>query len=262
MDVIGSETAQRLTEQRRNAGLLLIVGVVGLAVFIVGTVRSGNRSERLESAGDRLDGQVVQVGGIGTLGGPAVEVEFEFEGARRLVIIQLSRPNWRYDPGEQVVVLIDPDDPSLVSLEGESNTSQAVQSLLAFSVIVGSVIFLAGVLALIQAGSQSAIVKKVSWRKASVLATAPSRDRRNSQWLFLIQEDSERYVMRSVVAARWQRPSSKARTTQVVEISGHLEERAVLRDPGTGRLISLAAPRGKGTRERWFARLGTPERAI
>jgi hypothetical protein len=105
-------------------------------VFAVVVSLVNTRTEDLERSGDRAPGVVTEVTNasrrrLNRRDVPSsIRVEFTYRGEARSERIHMESSEPDYDVGQQVVVLIDPDDPDRISIPGEANLSDWTEFLI------------------------------------------------------------------------------------------------------------------------------------
>lgn len=127
------------TRRAHRRSTLITFGTLAMAVAfstaaVAGASISDSRTERLEAIGTRHEGTIVGPGSEGKIHRKQIDVRFERYGQASTIEIRVDDAGPPYEVGQTVEVLIDPNDPNIYTIRGESNDSRAF--VWAFSVCV------------------------------------------------------------------------------------------------------------------------------
>jgi hypothetical protein len=224
---------------------------VGLALFIVSTTLIGiidRPLEELEATGDQVPGVVIERR-IGLRNAGSVEVEFSYKGAARRGTVQLNDASPGYDAGDDVTVLVDPEDQRNFTIEGEKNEPKPFVYLI-IVVLLGSGFFLVtGVVSIWRSGRQRRRLRRSPWQRVA----ARSQIRAAAGWrrllLNLELSDGRTEVVGLVYSLRWAQEET-ASAGELDVVGGELGY-WVVRQSGHTRLISARRPCTSWVRRRW-----------
>jgi hypothetical protein len=124
--------ADPLRYWRRQAWGSIAVGVGSLVVLALAIFFVDRDADDFRASADRAPGTVVDVshsGGPSNRGSDSIAVDFSYRGVFRHSRIHVVRKE-EWEVGQQVTVLVDPDDPGHVTVPGESNHHPVTEFLL------------------------------------------------------------------------------------------------------------------------------------
>lgn len=212
--------------------LAIAGGLVVLALAVMLHLHLEHRADDLQQNGTPVTGEVVAVDK--TSKSCAVEVWFRYAGMDRQERLRCDRRAPAPRKGEELPVLVDPDDPAHVALKGHDNES-GVSGFVAFALLVmglGSVVLAIGVL--INNRYLHRYLSAGPWRRLQV------------QWLgqpvsTVIVEDGETEHRLKVTYILGPLPPS-LECIREADVVGEIPGKVLLRPVGTDHLV-IVRPR-------------------
>ena len=227
-----------LRRSRRRGAAMLGLGLVLLVAFTVVVNVRDDRAAKLQHSGIRIPGVVTATCGCGD--GGTVTAQYPFEHSVRSTKVRLGDGSPRYHLAERVVVLVDPDDPSHVTLRGEPNESPTTTLLLVALFAMSAAGLVIGASGLVHVRRQRKLLAAANWNPVDVRWTAaPNRYR--SARLAVASADGNWYFARLGTSSSWRLQSDGVRGAATVEVardpSAGPSGRVVLRVPGRDTLV-------------------------
>lgn len=244
------EDTRRAVARYRQAGIgWFLAGAALLVVAVVVASWMGARSEGLERSGVEVPGRVVDTGGGLRLSG-SVTVAFEWGGMEQRRTIGLNSNSPRYELGDPVTVLVDPDDPSRVRTTEEPNDPTWSVWLFVATIIAGATGLSVGIVTLRRSRRWRKLLQHHEWR----LVNYDYREvpvARTVQPLVAIDEPSGRVVRGTASCPRWRLRPLRAGTS--LYIAGAPEGPFVAAPERGGPLFELWRARSDRRQRRWEA---------
>lgn len=191
----------------------------------------------------------------------SVRVSFEYEGATRRETINLDAESPRYEVGQPVTVIVDPDDPARVTLPGE--TDQSEWGVIAFTVLLvsGAGTALIGVWSVVRSNRQRAVLLRFPWRTLPVRFAQISGPRRAVRAVLLVvtPDRAEGVVLTLASTMRWRLPQAAETGSSECQIAGPLPGYAVIRTRQSSKLLSARPPYWSRSERKWRRALEQPD---
>jgi hypothetical protein len=191
----------------------------------------------------------------------SVRVSFEYEGAARRETINLDAESRRYEVGQPVTVIVDPDDPAHVTLPGE--TDQSEWGVVAFVVLLvgGAGTVLTAVWSLVRSNRQRAVLLRFPWRTLPVRFAQISGPRGAVRAVLLVvtPDRAEGVVLTLASTTRWRLPQAAETASLECHIAGPLPGYAVIRTPQSSKLLSARPPYWSRSERKWRRALEEPD---
>lgn len=242
-----------LSRQRRQAWGVLVGGLLLFVGFVTAATVVADRTEELERDGVRVAGRVLSYSPGGRLTSEHVDVEFTFGGERRTERVQLDDSSPIYEEEESVVVIVDPQNPSRLTIEGETNQSTWTVWLMIGAFLAGLIGIVAGPWVLFRTRRQRGLLSSAPWRDTEIqYIEVPSGN--SVRGLVRIANGEGDHVLSLVSTARWNLARIGLRGAEEAQIVGDPSEYLVLRAGDGARLVSAKAPRTSRGHRRWRER--------
>jgi hypothetical protein len=231
-----------------------LVGVALLAVFAVMALSSGSRNDRLERNGVEADGRIIGLDPTAGLTIGAVDVEFRLQDRLRQERVFLNSDSPRYDVGQSVTVLVDPNDPEVVTIAGESNNPPAFVWPMVFALVLGFLASLSGATAIHQNWRKRRILTEHPWRTVAIdYRDAPGRRKLTTRPFVRLSERRSDTVLRLAEAPTQRIKKSGLPSVDHAQVASDDKRRYVLRPVGSDTTFLARAPKRERQRRYWCA---------
>jgi len=223
--------------------------------FLVGVTVVEARAEDLEATGIRVDGVVESYSAGSRLISERVDVTFTIDSEARTERIQLDDSSPRYEEGQSVVVLVDPDDADHISIEGETNQSAWTVWVMIIALVGGLGCLVSGPWALFRVKRQRRLLSAEHWRTVPMrYVEVPSGNTKRG--LVLVTEHGTGHVLTLASIPRWNLGRTGLRDAHEAHVMGDPAKYIVIRVDGSERLTSARKPFTNRSRRRWQRQLG------
>jgi hypothetical protein len=226
------EPARRgLRRYFRRAAVTIVVGIVVLVATGIVARIGDDRADRLQR-----DGIEIQGVSFAATAGSWVHFDYLFRGVQRHGAVRATRP---YSAGDFVVVLVDPDDSSRVTLLGERNEAPSTSWRLIELGIIGGAIVLLGVCSIGRGLRQRRFLSQHPWEDRPIRVVVLSKWKRPS---YQIAVGPKRWQPLDVsTTTPWRRAWSGMRSASLVEVATVGGKYVLVRVPGSESVLSLEA---------------------
>ena len=239
---------------RRRAWLsLTFLGSAMLIGFFVVLIHSESLVSTLASSGVQAEGVVTSVMGQGEAPADgAIDVQYTYVGRTFDAHIYRDDDSPFYRVGEAVTVTLEPAHPQVATVGGSDNMAPAVVWLLIVLLLAGGVAVVLGAALLIAVRLDRRLVaanrwcaERVSWRIISPIGSAV--------WLYRFEGLPGRPIARGPRIAKRRRAGQMATSEGVIdlEMAGDPGKAALLRVPGSQRLVRVRGPKGGRVTRQW-----------
>ncbi len=247
------EVREGLRSRRRAWLSLALLGAAMLIGCCVLVNHVDSPASTLASSGVYAEGVVTTVMGQGEAPADgAIDVRYNYAGRTFDAHIYRDDDSPTYRVGEAVIVTLEPAHPQVATVGGSDNLAPGVVWLLIVLLVGGVVAVVLGVALLIAVRQDRRIaaanpwcVERVSWRVFSPIGSAV--------WLYRFEGLPGCPIVRGRRIAKG-RPGGDAATPEGVidlQMAGDPGKAALLRVPGSRRLVRVRPPRGGRVTRQW-----------
>lgn len=236
---------------RRNAWLLAVASLVPVVVATTILDVSGRPLRELEASGDRVPG-VVTERSRGARTGGSVRFQFEYRGELRSGKVNLTSFGTQYRTGDPVTVLVDPRNPTNLTLEGERNVSRVVEALTGMVMFTAGLLLVTGLGGALRARRQRRQLRRAPWRTVEALVRV-RRSFGEPRVLIELRLPGDRTVLVGLVRSLQSAPE-ESRRPQRVDVVGGGRGYWVVRMSPARPLLSAREPFTPWGRRRWARR--------
>lgn len=184
-DDFGDWVVPTMRRSRRWGLLLVAVAVVLLSVTVLLIHLDDQRVDDLTRQGERVVGQVTA---CGCPGSNHIEVGYRWDGHDHIERVNLSS-DVTYRLGQRVTVLIDPSDPSNMTVAGEDNSSKRLEGFLLAMMVVGVAALVWGLLALVSVRRKRRALRSQAWEPVTLGRL--TRSAHNAWWVAVRTKDGQ-----------------------------------------------------------------------
>lgn len=234
------------TRRAHRRSTLITFGTLAMAVAfsgaaVAGALHSDSRTERLEAIGTRHEGTIVGPGSEGKIHRKRIDVRFERDGQASTIEIRVDDAGPPYEVGQTVEVLIDPNDPNIYTIRGESNDSQAfvwafsLCFVLAFGFLVGFVFSLWGL------RQQRRFFRTADWRGAR-FDYASSGSWEKKRHVLRFDDRSKIHLVYIAVPVPWIGPTRRMLDDEYLEVIGDCDRHGFVRFDDSSRIFRVSKP--------------------
>ena len=246
---LDDRSKQELRRYRRRALACTFIGLAVFVGFVIAASHVEGRADELERTGARVPGEVTSVRGQGE--GGSIVVEFTWQDRSRRETVHLGADSRRYQVGERLTVLVDPDDPQHVSVPGETNQSSWTVTPMIVALIGSAGMFTTGGWALARARRQRRLLRRAAWRRVPCRYVEIGCGYSVRGLVRLGEADDLAPILTLASMLRWRLAKSGLRGATAVEVAGDPTGYVVLRAPDRGPLLSARPPMTQGAAKRW-----------
>ncbi len=238
---------RELRRRRARALLVLFAGLVGLLLALISAGHAEQRADRLERDGVRTDGTITGLHPGRYLAPRAVTVSFRIDGDERTVRVGLTDVSPRYQVGDPVAVLFDPNDPERATIDGETNATPLEVRTFLLGFVLGSAAVISGAALLLFHRNTRRILRTGPWRPA-IVAFARFNHGYLQVGLSVTGERERHKELASAVKHRHRDVGKLLATPQPLEAVGDVDGRVLIRIEDRPQLLVLREPRMKRLR--------------
>ncbi|WHT20253.1 DUF3592 domain-containing protein [Crossiella sp. CA-258035] len=160
------EVATRAVRRLRvRGGLMLLSGLALVVGFITGATVLEDRAAGLEATGVRVPGVVVQVRQGFVRGVPdSIEVRFAVDGTERVRSMNLNDGSPVLNPGDEITVFYDRDDPERIGAPGVPNDPFWAFIPMVIAFVLGTPLSVAGAIGYGRWRRRARALRRSGWR--------------------------------------------------------------------------------------------------